>query len=177
MLVDTGLPQTVCAPQTIHNVGSPSARGAFSFSSTHTIAWLLAWLGVVSVTPLIEISRPKTRPLSPPRFLPQLFRVFVFLGGGTPPREIYSVLHSQARNFGRGAFVASEGGKGEAFILFSEVGVVEEVLSNGRTAEPRKPGRRHREPRPHKSGTRARALLDQRHRHSPSASDEALCIL
>ena len=80
-------------PSTIHNVGSPSARGAFSFPSTHTPSPGFS-PGLVSVTPPIEISRPKTRPLSPPRFCPN-FSVFRFLGGGTPPREIYSVLHSQ----------------------------------------------------------------------------------
>ena len=179
MLVDTGLPQTVCAPQTIHNVGSPSARGAFSFPSTHTpspgFSPGLVWS---RSRPSSKFRGRKPGLCLPLDFCPNFSVFSFFLGGGTPPREIYSVLHSQARNFGRGAFVASEGGKGGrlVFILFSEVGVVE-VLSNGRTAEPRKPGRRHREPRPHKSGTRARALLDQRHRHSPSASDEALCIL
>ena len=98
---------------------------------THTI-WLLAWLGVVSVTPLIEISRPKTRPLSPPRILPQLFRVFVFLGGGAPHHAKSTLFSTPSRNFG--GVRRERGRKGEAFILFSEVGVVEEVLSNGRTA-------------------------------------------
>ena len=131
---------------------------------THTI-WLLAWLGVVSVTPLIEISRPKTRPLSPPRILPQLFRVFVFLGGGHPTTR--NLLCSPLPAEISVAFVASEGGRGRRLFFFQKS---ESSRRSFQTDEPRprKPERRHREPRPHKSGTRARALLDQ-HTSRPTA--------
>lgn len=146
---------------------------------THTI-WLLAWLGVVSVTPLIEISRPKTRPLSPPRILPQLFRVFVFWGGGgTPPREIYSVLHSQPKFRWRSSRAREEGG-----------GVYSFFRSRSRRGGPFKRTNRGQENRNGGIGNRGpinreherarfstNILLDQRHRHSLSASDEALCIL
>ena len=85
---------------------------------THTI-WLLAWLGVVSVTPLIEISRPKTRPLSPPRILPQLFRVFVFLGGGHPTTRNLLCSPLPGPKFRSGSVRRERGWEGGAFSFYS----------------------------------------------------------
>ena len=97
-------------PSTIHNVGSPSARGAFSFPSTHTPSPGFS-PGLVSVTPPIEISRPKTRPLSPPRFCPN-FSVFCFVLGGAPHHAKSTLFSTPSPKFRSVAFVASEGGKG-----------------------------------------------------------------
>ena len=131
---------------------------------THAIAWL-----GLGHAPHRNFEAENQASVSPSH-LPQLFRFLFCFGGGTPPREIYSVLHSQPE-ISVGGVRRERGWEGGrlVFFLFSEVGVVEEVLSNGRTAEPRKPRRRHREPRPHKSGTRARPLLLDQHTSRPTA--------
>ena len=148
---------------------------------THTI-WLLAWLGVVSVTPLIEISRPKTRLCLPNFCFAPTFPCF-FLSLGTPPREIYSVLHSQPE-ISVGSVRRERGWEAGRLVFFFSFQKSESSRSF-QTDEPwsqenRNGGIGNRGPinREHE---RARfstnILLDQRHRHSLSASDEALCIL
>ena len=81
MLVDTGLPQTFCAPKTIHNVGSPSARGAFSFPSTHTPSLGFS-PGLVS-RPSSKFRGRKPGLCLPLDFCPN-FSVFSFFWGGHP---------------------------------------------------------------------------------------------
>ena len=67
----------------------------------------------------------------PLEFCPN-FSVFSFFWGGAPHHAKSTLFSTPSRNFG--GVRRERGRKGEAFILFSEVGVVEEVLSNGRTA-------------------------------------------
>ena len=183
MLVDTGLPQTVCAPQTIHNVGSPSARGAFSFPSTHTPSGFSPGLVWSRSRPSSKFRGRKPGLCLPLEFCPN-FSVFSFFWGGAPhhakstlfstPRPEISVGERSSRaRVGSGAF--------SFFFSFQK----SESSRSFQTDEPwsqenRNGGIGNRGPinREHE---RARfstnILLDQRHRHSLSASDEALCNL
>ena len=181
MLVDTGLPQTFCAPQTIHTVGSPSARGAFSFPSTHTPSLGFS-PGLVS-RPSSKFRGRKPGLGLPLDFCPN-FSVFSFFWGGAP-HHAKSTLFSTPRpeiSVGERSSRARVGrGRRLFFFQKSESSRRSFQTDEPRSQENRNGGIGNRGPinREHE---RARffstnILLDQRHRHSLSASDEALCIL